>query len=418
MLIVYDADAKSLRDLFIKELDLKYANFPPTDKQIKKAKLKISRLELRLELKNKQIDAAYIIKQDKTQKSNKKLESLISSIDVKKASLAQKIDLYNDNLVEKFTSDLETYKNQLSTLNQSSSSQKEVSSNSKKNDKKIDKLTNNIINIETTLALIDNKDTQLSISNLKMFFGGIKAINDLSFDVKQGQIFGLIGPNGAGKTTVFNCITQFYKATSGSIVFRNKEGVVVDLNKLQTHDVIKEGIARSFQNVELIWELNVLDNLLAASHSLLVTNLLDHMVHTPRLSREEKVLRLKGLQTLESLGIAEYAYRYPYGLPYGILKKIELARTLMTNPSIIILDEPAAGLNDSETQDLAKMIKRINTDFQVTIFLVEHDMSLVMSICDTICAISFGKMLSIGTPRQIQNDPLVRKAYLGEDDDE
>jgi ABC-type branched-subunit amino acid transport system ATPase component len=251
-----------------------------------------------------------------------------------------------------------------------------------------------------------------------MFFGGVKAINDLSFTVKNKEIFGLIGPNGAGKTTVFNCITQFYKATAGSIIFRNKDGVVVDLNKLKTHDMIKEGIARSFQNVELIWELNVIDNLLVAAHSLLITNLLDNMVHSKRLSREEKVLRSKALQILTSLGISEYAFRYPYGLPYGILKKIELARTLMTNPTLIILDEPAAGLNDTETAELATIIQNINKEYQVTIFLVEHDMSLVMSICDTICAISFGRMLGIGTPKEIQINPLVRKAYLGEDDDE
>jgi ABC-type branched-subunit amino acid transport system ATPase component len=266
--------------------------------------------------------------------------------------------------------------------------------------------------------MLKDQKIHLAISNLKMYFGGVKAVNDLSFDVKKGEVFGLIGPNGAGKTTVFNCLTQFYKATGGNMVFRNKEDHLVNLYEKKTHDMIKEGIARSFQNVELIWELTVLDNLLVAAHSLLVTNYVEHMLHDRKMKREEKVLRTKGMQILTTLGIQDYAFRSPYGLPYGILKKIELARTLMTDPSLIILDEPAAGLNDAETQDLAKIIKAINKDYGITIFLVEHDMGLVMSICDTICAISFGKMIGIGTPKEIQNNPEVRKAYLGDDSDE
>ncbi|MBU1094072.1 MAG: ABC transporter ATP-binding protein [Firmicutes bacterium] len=268
------------------------------------------------------------------------------------------------------------------------------------------------------MRMIEDDHVHLAVNHLKMYFGGIKAINDLSFDVHKGEIFGLIGPNGAGKTTVFNCITQFYKATSGNMILRNKENHVVDLDDYKTHDMIKEGIARSFQNVELIWELTVLDNLMVAAHSLLITSFLDHMAHTRKLLREDKVIRTKGYHILQNLGIEEYAFRSPYGLPYGVLKKIELARTLMTDPSLIILDEPAAGLNDAETRDLANVIKKVNKEFDITIFLVEHDMGLVMSICDRICAISFGKMIGLGTPKEIQSNPEVRKAYLGDDDDE
>jgi len=284
--------------------------------------------------------------------------------------------------------------------------------------KKLDVLASQIDLIDTTNLVLEDETIHLAVSKLKMFFGGVKAVNDLSFQVKHGEIFGLIGPNGAGKTTVFNCLTQFYKATGGHMIFRNKENNVVNLLTKKTHDIIHEGIARSFQNVELIWELTVIDNLLVAAHSLLVTNFVEHMLHTKKMWREDRVLRTKGMNILQVLGIAEYAFRSPYGLPYGVLKKIELARTLMTNPSLIILDEPAAGLNDAETMELASVIKKINEEFHITIFLVEHDMGLVMSICDTVCAISFGKMIGIGTPQAIQNNPEVRTAYLGEDSDE
>jgi branched-chain amino acid transport system ATP-binding protein len=157
---------------------------------------------------------------------------------------------------------------------------------------------------------------------------------------------------------------------------------------------------------------------MVAAHSLLITSFTDHMAHTRKLLREDTVIRTKGYNVLKNLGIEEYAFRSPYGLPYGVLKKIELARTLMTDPSLIILDEPAAGLNDAETKDLASVIKKVNKEYGVTIFLVEHDMGLVMSICDRICAISFGKRIGLGTPKEIQSNPEVRKAYLGDDDDE
>jgi len=285
-------------------------------------------------------------------------------------------------------------------------------------EKNKDRIENQIDYLETYHKAFELSKIQLSVSKLKMYFGGVKAINDLSFDVHEGEIFGLIGPNGAGKTTVFNCITQFYRPTSGNILFRNKEGHLVNLNRFKPYQIVNEGIARSFQNVELIWELNVLDNLLVAAHSLNLTNYFDHMFHTPKMKKEETILRAKGFKILQELGIADYAFRFPLGLPYGILKKIELARTLMTNPSLIILDEPAAGLNDAETEELAKTIKHINKTMGVTIFLVEHDMGLVMSICDRICAISFGRLIGIGTPKEIQENPEVRKAYLGDDDDE
>jgi len=253
----------------------------------------------------------------------------------------------------------------------------------------------------------------LKVEDLSMHFGGLKAVDQLSFEVKEGEIFGLIGPNGAGKTTVFNCITRFYRPTKGHMYFRNKIGEVTHLNEIVVHNIIKEGIVRTFQNVEMVWELNVIENLLVAAHTEYMSGFFGHMFNSRLLRQEEIVLRKKAEKILADLGLAAYALAYPYGLPYGILKKIELARTLMVNPKLIILDEPAAGLNDAETEVLADTIRKIRDEYKATIFLVEHDMGLVMNICDTVCAISFGKKLAIGTPKEIQNDKVVREAYLG-----
>lgn len=257
------------------------------------------------------------------------------------------------------------------------------------------------------------KDNILSVRGLKMYFSGIKAVDDLSFDIKQGEIFGLIGPNGAGKTTVFNCITQFYKPTDGEIYYRDRFGSIVALTDYKTADVIKTGISRTFQNVEMVYWLSVLDNLLIGVHAFYRSTLGDQFIHSSKLKGEEDVFRQRAVEILDRLGILAYKDMPPMGLPYGVLKKVELARTLMSNPRMIILDEPAAGLNDAETEELIDIIRLIRDDFKCTIFLVEHDMNLVMNLCDTVCAISFGKMLAIGTPEEIQNSPLVQEAYLG-----
>ena len=264
---------------------------------------------------------------------------------------------------------------------------------------------------KTGLNLPDN--VVLDVKDLCMYFGGVKAVDGLSFQVKKGEIFGLIGPNGAGKTTVFNCITQFYKPTSGQLYFENKSGQVVDLNKEKVHDVILQGIVRTFQNVEVIREVSVLDNLLIAGHRQYTSSLATQTLHLPLLKKEEKVVRERALKVLDFMGLTPYKDWYAMGLPYGVLKKIEIARTLMCDPQLIILDEPAAGLNDTETAELAKLIRKIKDEYNCTILLVEHDMGLVMDICDTICAISFGKLLALGTPEEIQNNEGVRTAYLG-----
>ena len=263
------------------------------------------------------------------------------------------------------------------------------------------------------LESIISNEAILKIDGLTMQFGGLKAVDNLTFEVKKGEIFGLIGPNGAGKTTVFNCITQFYKPTEGVVLYRDQNNRVLSLNKYKVHDVIQTGIVRTFQNVELIWELSILDNMLVGAHSLYRSRFIHHSFQTFGYKREEQILRARAEKILTDLGLIQYKYFYPIGLPYGVLKRIELARTLMTNPRLIILDEPAAGLNDSETEELAHTIKKIQKDYACTIFLVEHDMGLVMSICDTICAISFGKKLEIGSASFIQKSKIVQEAYLG-----
>lgn len=281
-----------------------------------------------------------------------------------------------------------------------------------KNDDQYEAYLKELDEIEALFEMYDDENILLRVKNLNMNFGGLKAVDNLTFDIKKGEIYGLIGPNGAGKTTVFNCITQFYKPSSGKIYLNNHEQVV-DLMDVKVHDVIRHGIVRTFQNVELVWELSVLDNLLVASHSLYESGFFTQLLHLPKLKKEEDVLKAKALRALEYLDLLEYKDAYPVGLPYGILKRIELARTFMTDPKLIILDEPAAGLNEKETLDLAETIKRISVDFGTTIFLVEHDMGLVMDVCDRICAINFGKKITIGTPVEIQNHPQVQEAYLG-----
>ena len=256
-------------------------------------------------------------------------------------------------------------------------------------------------------------DVLLEVKGLKMYFGGLKAVDDLDFTVKKGEIFGLIGPNGAGTTTVFNCITQFYKPTGGEIHFATKDNEVISLTDFQVHDIVLQGISRTFQNIEVVKEVSVLDNLLIAATRHYSSNLFTQMLHLPLLKREERMITARADKILKYMDLYSYRDRLAWGLPYGVLKRIEIARALMCNPQLIILDEPAAGLNESETKDLAELINKIRTELGCTILLVEHDMSLVMNICDHICAISFGRKLADGTPAEVQASKEVQQAYLG-----
>ncbi len=255
----------------------------------------------------------------------------------------------------------------------------------------------------------------LDIRGLSIAFGGLKAVDNLSFQINEGEIYGLIGPNGAGKTTVFNCITQFYKPDAGEILFRNKQDQTIDLTTVPSHEVIRHGVVRTFQNVELIRELSILENVLIGGHIDFKQNYFDELLNLPRRRREEKELTEKAREILQFLGIDELRAALAGAQPYGIQKKVELARTLMAHPKLIILDEPAAGLHEQETYVLADEIMKIRDEYDATILLVEHDMKLVMRICDRISAISFGKLLATGTSADIQRNQAVQEAYLGVD---
>jgi branched-chain amino acid transport system ATP-binding protein len=256
----------------------------------------------------------------------------------------------------------------------------------------------------------------LRLDHLSIQFGGLKAVDDLSFSVKEKEIFGLIGPNGAGKTTVFNCITQFYRPNAGDVLFRTgDEGRVINLVGEPVHKVIRYGLVRTFQNVEVIKELSLLDNVLIGGHIDFRATAFEQALKLPRARKEEKLFREKACEVLAFLGIADRGGLPAGGQPYGVLKKVELARTLMSNPRLIIMDEPAAGLNDTETAALAETIVNIRDTYHCTVLLVEHDMRLVMGVCNRICAISFGKFLACGVPAEIQKDKLVQEAYLGEE---
>jgi branched-chain amino acid transport system ATP-binding protein len=258
------------------------------------------------------------------------------------------------------------------------------------------------------------KEALLRLKNVTMRFGGLLAVNDLSFDVYPGEIVGLIGPNGAGKTTVFNCVTQFYKDYEGTITFGLD--APVDLKTIPVTEVIDHGLVRTFQNIELIPDMSVIDNLLIGAHRQFKSSLLDELLRTKKARSEEVRLRQKALDILTLLNIDHLQDFYVKGQPYGILKKIEIARTLMSDPQLIILDEPAAGLNDKETDELETLILEIRKQYQVTILLIEHDMGFVMKLCDRVCAINFGKFLAMDTPLNIQKNPLVQEAYLGKEE--
>ncbi len=260
-------------------------------------------------------------------------------------------------------------------------------------------------------------DVVLSIEDISIAFGGLKAVDAISFDIKEKEIFGLIGPNGAGKTTLFNCITQFYKPDKGNVIFRSKGNEVINLVNKKPHEIIDKGLVRTFQNVELIKELSVIDNVLVGAHIEFRASLVSQILKLKGAKKEEARLREKAEEVLTFMGLYQIKDQYVAGQPYGVLKKIELARTLMCDPKLIILDEPAAGLNDSETLALTELVKEIRDKFKCAILLVEHDMRFVTDLCDRICAISFGKQICVGTPIEIQANEQVQSAYLGKGDD-
>ncbi len=251
----------------------------------------------------------------------------------------------------------------------------------------------------------------LEISELTHFFGGLRAVYDLNMTLEGGELMGLIGPNGAGKTTVFNLVSGFYRPSEGDVKFRGKSIV-----GLRPHQVTALGMARTFQNIRLWNSLTVFDNLCVSQHHLLGYGFLNSVLRTRKFHESERKVRKTAEEIIDLLGIRHYALELPKNLPYGLQRRVEIGRALCLRPKLLMLDEPAAGMNPGEVDQLIKLIRWIRDEFKLTIWLIEHHMRVVMNVCERMKVIDFGEEIAEGTPSEIQQNRRVIQAYLGEEE--
>lgn len=258
---------------------------------------------------------------------------------------------------------------------------------------------------------MDGQEIILKLDHVVKRFGGITASNDISIDVPNGSIYGIIGPNGAGKTTLFNMITGVYDATEGQILFDGEK-----INGLPTHAIAEKGIARTFQNIRLFGDLSVYHNLLTACQKNITYHLLDGVLRTRRCREQERKMADFCMELLEETGLLDVKDQKANNLPYGMQRRLEIARALATRPRLILLDEPAAGMNEEESARLSRLIRGIRDRKEITVVIIDHHMDVIMAICDQITVLNFGTLLATGSPEEIQSNPEVISAYLGVDE--
>ena len=248
----------------------------------------------------------------------------------------------------------------------------------------------------------------LSIKDMSQYFGGLKAVSNFTFDVPEGVIYGLIGPNGSGKTTTFNLVTGIYTPTEGKILFQGD-----DIVGMKPYKIVHKGIARTFQNLRIFNNLSVMDNIRVARHFTTKAGIFSSFLRLPNFLKETEQVREETMELIKLMNLEKRAYDLAKNLPYGELRRLEVARALATQPKLILLDEPAAGMNPKETEDLMKLVRRVRDEFKVTIFLIEHHMKFVTGICERVKVIDFGETLAEGTPEDGVKDVKVLEAYLG-----